>query len=195
MSSISGAINPGFGPHGELTHAQDCARQDSKARVAMKLAQVYYRPPYIPPPETLVSEERDQERIIEDLPAVAVPTLSILPPKNVGHGWDRLLIPPSRGKVVIDAVAHVTKLTAAVIIGPRRHRRFVDARAAVSWLLINELHMSYPQAGRILKRDHSTIHHEVRRCEAKHFAIIAAAKERPALAQILQLHQVAVALT
>lgn len=74
---------------------------------------------------------------------------------------DRLIKKPASdrprvGTELINQVAAFFKLTFDDIVGKDRSRLFIDARCVVA-LIMRERGLSYPQIGRFMKRDHSTI--------------------------------------
>jgi chromosomal replication initiation ATPase DnaA len=56
-------------------------------------------------------------------------------------------------------------MNAAVLMGPSREGPIVRARHALVWIARNRLGASYPNIGRYLARDHTTILHGARRAE------------------------------
>lgn len=68
---------------------------------------------------------------------------------------------PRLGGETIKAVANYFKLEASDIVGRKGSRIFVDARIAVT-LIMRDRDLSYPQIGRFLNRDHTTIIHLAR---------------------------------
>lgn len=73
-------------------------------------------------------------------------------------------IATSKGRALVVAVAMANGLNWREIVGPSRTRRVVGPRNEVSFRLVTELGMSYPQAGRVLGgKDHTTILHGCRR--------------------------------
>lgn len=63
---------------------------------------------------------------------------------------------PRVGTELIHQVAAFFKMTFEDIVGKDRNRLFIDARCVVA-LIMRERGLSYPQIGRFMKRDHSTI--------------------------------------
>ena len=63
---------------------------------------------------------------------------------------------PRLGSDVIRGVAEMFKMQPADIVGKDRHGIYIDARCAVA-LIMRERGLSYPQIGRFMDRDHSTI--------------------------------------
>lgn len=63
---------------------------------------------------------------------------------------------PRLGTEVIQKVAEIFKMQPSDIIGKDRHEVYIDARCAVA-LIMRERGLSYPQIGRFMDRDHSTI--------------------------------------
>lgn len=66
------------------------------------------------------------------------------------------------GNELIAEAARFFNLTHADVVGEDRHSLFVDARCVVS-LIMKERGLSFPQIGRFLKRDHSSIINLVRK--------------------------------
>jgi hypothetical protein len=62
------------------------------------------------------------------------------------------------------AVAKEWGITIKELLGPSRSMRLVDARAAVAALL-REAGYSYPEIGKIIGRDHSSVFHGLKRRE------------------------------
>ena len=48
-----------------------------------------------------------------------------------------------------------------VLLGPCRDAWIVQARQGLMWVLRNRLGLSYPEIGRVMKRDHTTVKHGV----------------------------------
>ena len=63
---------------------------------------------------------------------------------------------PRLGTEVIRRVAEMFKMEPSDIIGKDRHEIYIDARCAVA-LIMRERGLSYPQIGRCMERDHSTV--------------------------------------
>ena len=63
---------------------------------------------------------------------------------------------PRLGTEVIRQVAEMFKMEPSDIIGKDRHEIYIDARCAVA-LIMRERGLSYPQIGRFMERDHSTV--------------------------------------
>lgn len=63
---------------------------------------------------------------------------------------------PRVGTALIQEAAAFFKITYDDIVGPDRARIFIDARCVVA-IIMRERGLSYPQIGRFLKRDHSTV--------------------------------------
>lgn len=104
----------------------------------------------------ILKQKMEQERAIrEALESVKIQkTLQVIletPPS------DR----PRLGTEVIRRVAEMFKVTPQDIVGKARHRILIDARCAVA-LILRERGLSYPQIGRFMDRDHSTVIHNVR---------------------------------
>lgn len=80
---------------------------------------------------------------------------------------------------IVEAIARTMKVTTADILGPCRSGQVIRARQVVCWVL-SKRGQSYPQIGRRINRDHSTVISAVRRFEthatdrmrlvAEHFA-------------------------
>ena len=62
---------------------------------------------------------------------------------------------------IIMAVCRNQMLEKNLLLGNGRHRPYPDARKVVSFMLRKELHLTYYQMANILRRDHSTIVHQV----------------------------------
>lgn len=80
--------------------------------------------------------------------------------------------PRQKRQTIIDEAAARYGVNPADIIGRKRGEELATARFEVYTRMRNEMNLSYPQIGRSLKRDHTTIIHGVKR-----FAEIAAKAE------------------
>ncbi len=63
---------------------------------------------------------------------------------------------------ILNRVSAARDISPAMIRGPRRWASIVRARHEVAWLLRQHTAMSYPEIGRLLDRDHSSVMHGVR---------------------------------
>lgn len=64
----------------------------------------------------------------------------------------------------ISASAAYFGITADDILGPGRNSRFVKARNAAAYIMRHRDGASYPEIGRRLGRDHTSVMHGVRKC-------------------------------
>jgi hypothetical protein len=116
--------------------------------------------------ETIAPDERDHEdfRVASFVPR---------PMKRVEPGRELFIAPdpvepgtvPSSGPEIIAAIARAMSFTVAEILGPRRARPVMRARATCSYVL-RERGNSYTVIGRWMNRDHSTIINACRQFEA-----------------------------
>lgn len=72
-------------------------------------------------------------------------------------------IPPPKWRVILEQTADKYNLTVNAIIGPSRAGAFLPARREAAYRMTVEAGMSYPDAGRRLHRDHTTVLLLVRR--------------------------------
>lgn len=68
-----------------------------------------------------------------------------------------------RAKAIIRSVAAAHDLTENVILSGDRSAPVALARQQAMWLCARDTKLSYPQIGRIMRRDHTTVIHGVRR--------------------------------
>ena len=64
---------------------------------------------------------------------------------------------------IISDCAEEFKITVSDLLSPKRTNKCAFARRKAAWILYQRGTMSYPQIGRLLNRDHTTIIHAVRR--------------------------------
>lgn len=70
-----------------------------------------------------------------------------------------------KGKEIIELTAKAYKLTPISLINQDRRPSIVHARQVAYWLL-RQNRFSFPQIGRMMKRDHSTVMHGCKCVEA-----------------------------
>ena len=75
----------------------------------------------------------------------------------------KIRVEPDFRKRIIAECAAEFGITANDILGNSRVAHIVMARRKAAWIFHQRGTMSYPQIGRILNKDHSTIIHAVRR--------------------------------
>ena len=75
-------------------------------------------------------------------------------------------IPKRPGALMIETVCRERRITIADLLGPSRKRHLVDARSEVVHRLRDVHGLTVNAIGRILRRDHKTIHNLIQR-EAK----------------------------
>lgn len=68
---------------------------------------------------------------------------------------------------VVEAVASNAGITREQLLGRNRGREFVRPRQDLMRILRHDYGMPYPQIGRLLDRDHTTIIHGVKASEAR----------------------------
>lgn len=78
-------------------------------------------------------------------------------------------IPGQRFRAVLTEVSEATGISISRILGRSRVRPVVEARQLVCHVLYRH-GMSYPQIGRLINRDHTTVLHAVRAVEARRAA-------------------------
>lgn len=84
-------------------------------------------------------------------------------PVKVNYTFDRRWTMRGIAKMVCDKY----DVSLEELRGPRRYKSLVAARHELMWRIKTELpHCSYPQIGRFLNRDHTTILYGVRKYEA-----------------------------
>jgi hypothetical protein len=71
---------------------------------------------------------------------------------------------PAKWKTIVDEeLFRAGDVSFLELVSKRRHGPIVEIRRRICWRLKNETTMSYPQIGRALKRDHTSILHHVRK--------------------------------
>lgn len=78
-------------------------------------------------------------------------------------------IPGQKLRGVLREVSEASGIPIARILGPSRVRPVVEARQLVCHVLRRH-GMSYPQIGKVIGRDHTTVIHSVRAVEARRAA-------------------------
>lgn len=78
---------------------------------------------------------------------------------------------------IIEVVAAEHFITAERIKGKRRLPRIVEARHAAMYLLRHQLGMSFPEIGRHMNRDHSSVVYAVHKLERQYEEIALAERE------------------
>lgn len=58
---------------------------------------------------------------------------------------------------IVDAICKVAMVEPRDVLGNRRHKSVAMARKVLYWMMRSRLQLSYPEAGKILGRDHTTI--------------------------------------
>lgn len=66
---------------------------------------------------------------------------------------------------ILRIVAHAHMVTVDDIAGSSRLKSLTEARRVACWVLRNETAMSFPELGRLLKKDHTSVMHAVGRCD------------------------------
>jgi DnaA-like protein len=65
---------------------------------------------------------------------------------------------------VLRVVAQAYSLSVADITGKDKHKNTAEARCVACWLLRTRTKLSFPEIGRILRKDHTTIMVGVKKC-------------------------------
>lgn len=92
---------------------------------------------------------------------VEAPKVSALP-RIVQPGFDGKTV---CGRILV-AVARVAKIRVADLVSERRMKNFAHARQVAAYLIYQKTSLSLPRIGRMLGgRDHSTIHHAIKKIE------------------------------
>lgn len=79
---------------------------------------------------------------------------------------------------IISTAADLFTVDADAIRSRSQRRRVVAARHAVCAVMRNDLHMSYPDIGAALDRDHTTVIASVRRCDPTMMVTLSTAVRR-----------------
>jgi chromosomal replication initiator protein len=69
---------------------------------------------------------------------------------------------PSKTHAAMREWSEACAIPLDVLLGPSRERWVVEARQGLMWVLRNRLGLSFPEIGRAMKRDHSTVVHGVK---------------------------------
>lgn len=88
-------------------------------------------------------------------------------------------LPSNQGRArrILGAVARHYKVPLDRILSPERARLLIRPRLVAAYLIREMLGWSLPEIGRAMGRDHSTVHHAIRRAESLIHADPAAAAE------------------
>jgi chromosomal replication initiator protein len=70
-------------------------------------------------------------------------------------------------KELLPVVAEYYNVPPHEILGKSKKARYTKPRQAFCWLCRLKLEKTYPQIGRFLNRDHTTIIHAVRKCRSE----------------------------
>lgn len=68
---------------------------------------------------------------------------------------------------VLRVVAHAYTLTVDDLTGRDRHKNTAEARLVAYWLLRTRTSLSFPEIGRVLGKDHTSVMSGVRKCGAR----------------------------
>ena len=124
------------------------------ARIHMERRARLYNPPapkpkpiFIPPP------------VLEEVEPTLEPAPKVRDVLALGNG-------PFRWKAIADEVCKKHGIQMQFIRGENRSKPTCAARHELCYRLYTETGMSYPQIGRFLSKDHSTVLHSVRRHKA-----------------------------
>lgn len=80
---------------------------------------------------------------------------------------DARLCADAPGKRVQDVVCTEYGISRHLLIAVGRDPLIVEARRVAIWLLVKDLRLGYTAAGRLMRRDHSTIIHHCNRMSTK----------------------------
>lgn len=95
-------------------------------------------------------------------PLVEAPEKAVV---DAGALIGALQLDAAKAAEIVDMVSNLTGVSVKAIKGEERPARIVDARQKAIWAVKTLTHWSGPRVGRFFDRDHTTIHHAIRRLE------------------------------
>jgi hypothetical protein len=121
-------------------------------------------PPPPPPPAPEQDQDRDMDALRQQLLDLQKRVSKLEKP---AQPWEATVRATTKNaKAVIDVVCAIWGVSYGDLIGPRRARVLAVPRFAVAYLFRQHCkHMSLPMMGEVLRRDHTSILHGLRRAE------------------------------
>lgn len=77
--------------------------------------------------------------------------------------WNCYLKNPMRVHIVLQMYSDHTGFAIPALMSPRREQKLVNARFTLYWIFTTRMHRSYSHVGRIMNKDHSSVHHGVKK--------------------------------
>lgn len=136
------------------------------SEMIQRAKEIHYR--LLFPPNAVEDQGIDLKRKLIPPEAPPTPTTEKIEEEVIEHQLTFPFIPPPQPKPlnikpILRAIASYYGIFVSEIIGLSRTNKYVRPRHVACYFAIRHAGMSYPQVGRRIKRDHTTVLHAVRK--------------------------------